>query len=97
MGYMGFGMRKEVYTRKPKKAFAHRKQFDKREGSLRGKYTKWLPLPTESIIKLEGKFAKAGRYVKMIFILLIIAFILIVVANLISNVNDYRFGYYYYQ
>jgi hypothetical protein len=27
MGYMGFGMRKEAYTRKPRKAFKHLKRL----------------------------------------------------------------------
>jgi len=31
VGYMGFGMRKEVYDRKAKEAFAYRKRHDKSE------------------------------------------------------------------
>ena len=36
MGYMGFGMKKEVYTRKPRKAFSRLKKVYKNELNNRG-------------------------------------------------------------
>ncbi|MDN5211306.1 hypothetical protein QQ020_04565 [Fulvivirgaceae bacterium BMA12] len=49
MGYMGFGMRKEVYTRKPKPAFKKIKKI----------YGKHLDLPKSS---LQLTPAKTGAY-----------------------------------
>lgn len=40
MGYMGFGMRKEVYTRRPKEVFgAYKKQFGDKTYKLQRTYS----------------------------------------------------------
>lgn len=40
MGYMGFGMRKEVYTRKPKRAFDKIKEIYDKDGAKTDHTTK---------------------------------------------------------
>lgn len=52
MGYMGFGMRKEVYSRKPKEPFAYRKTLLKyTDGVLKGAVLEAHEAPTEILIK----------------------------------------------
>ena len=50
MGYMGFGMKKEVYTRKPKTPFARAKQL---YGEKLEHYTSTYPVPKLSSPKLK--------------------------------------------
>lgn len=52
MGYMGFGMRKEVYDRKPRDPYAHRKSLLKdTEQTLKDAKPTEHPIPTEPLIK----------------------------------------------
>lgn len=83
---MGFGMRKEVYDRKAKEAFAHRKRYDKSEGTLKGPTTAKLPLPTERVIQPETKREIVRKYVRLIFSLTAVAIILITIYAVLLEV-----------
>jgi hypothetical protein len=76
---MGFGMRKEVYDRKAKDAFAHRKRHDKSIGTLKGSTTAELPQPIEPVIRPETKREIVRKYVRLIFSLMAVAIILVTI------------------
>lgn len=78
MGYMGFGMRKEVYNRKPKEAFAHRKTLLRdTDAVLKDAEIATHETPIESILMPITRSEKVGRIVRKV---LLVFFLIIMTA-----------------
>ncbi|UII32098.1 hypothetical protein LVD17_27830 [Fulvivirga ulvae] len=89
MGYMGFGMRKEVYTRKPKTAFEKVKKLYDQEFKKNGKNYTYQHCDPETLGRICKKVRQQKKkliFIQLsIFVVLAIAFVLITSAFFINQ------------
>lgn len=88
MGYMGLGMRKEVYDRKPRQPFVHRKALLRDEGQTIADGDIVLhEIPTESIIRPETRSQRFGRIARLVLALIGVAILAATVYAMLTRIH----------
>jgi hypothetical protein len=87
-GYTGFGMKKDVYDRKLRQPFAHRKELLRDEGQTITDNDKvHHEIPKESIIRPETSSQRFGRYARLVLALIGIAVLAATVYAMLTRIH----------